>query len=126
MAAGSSSILVLILPSMSAQALVRQTLSKLGFFGIMTLHFEAQSIELVIVPIVGMYMPPMLPMNIRLLRMKWMMLFYKYHQLKSTPVLEPNSGRMDRSPATETIDAGSSPVRVKPKTRKIGIHSFPA
>ena len=55
-----------------------------------------------------------------------MMLFYKYHQLKSTPVLEPISGRMDRAPATETIDAGSIPVRVKPKTRKIGIHSLPA
>ena len=58
--------------------------------------------------------------------MKWMMLFYKYHQLKSTPVLEPISGRMDKAPATETIYAGSIPVRVKPKTRKIGIHSFPA
>ena len=33
--------------------LVCQTLGKLGFFGIMTLHVEAQSIELVIVPIVG-------------------------------------------------------------------------
>ena len=55
-----------------------------------------------------------------------MMLFYKYPQLKSTPVLEPISGRMDRAPATETIYAGSIPVRVKPKTRKIGIHRFPA
>ena len=60
MAAGSSSILVLILPSMSAragigfsQALVCQTLSKLGSFGVTTLHVEAQSIESVIVPIVG-------------------------------------------------------------------------
>ena len=71
MAAGSSSILVLILPSMFAQAdllgsggygvwvwsfsqaLVCLTLNKLGFFGIMTRHVEAQSIELVIVPIVG-------------------------------------------------------------------------
>ena len=44
----------------------------------------------------------MLPMNIRLLRMKWMMLFYKYHQLKSTPMLEPISGPVDRAPATET------------------------
>ena len=55
-----------------------------------------------------------------------MMLCYKYHQLKSTPMLEPLSGRVDRASATETIDAGSIPVRVKPKTRKIGIHSFPA
>ena len=55
-----------------------------------------------------------------------MMLFYKYHHLQSTPVLEPIIGRMDRAPATETIDAGSILVRVKPKTRKIGIHCFPA
>ena len=68
----------------------------------------------------------MLRVNIRLLRMKQMMLFYKYHQLKSTPMLEPISGRVDRAPATETIDTGSIPVRVQPKTRKIGIHSFPA
>ena len=46
------------------------------------------------------------------------MLFCKYHQLKSTPILEPISGLVDRAPATETIDAGSIPVRVKPKTRK--------
>ena len=71
-------------------------------------------------------MPPMLRVNIRLLRMKWMMLFYKYHQQKSTPMLEPISGPMDRAPAAETIDTGSIPVRVKPQTRKIGIHSFPA
>ena len=28
--------------------------------------------------------------------------------------------------ATEAVDSGSIPGRVKPKTRKIGIHSFPA
>ena len=55
-----------------------------------------------------------------------MMLFCKYHQLKSTLVLEPISGRMDGAPAVETIDAGSITAWVKPKTRKIGIHSFPA
>ena len=68
----------------------------------------------------------MLRVNIRHLRMKQMMLFYKYHQLKSTLVLEPISGRVDTASATETIDVGSIPVRVKPKIRKIGIHSFPA
>ena len=68
----------------------------------------------------------MLRVNIRLLRMKWMMLFYKHHQLKSMPMLEPISGPVDGAPATETEHAGSIPVRVKPKTKKIGIHSFPA
>ena len=55
-----------------------------------------------------------------------MMLFYEYHQLKSTPILEPISGRVDRASATETINTGSIPGRVKAKTRTIGIHSFPA
>ena len=36
------------------------------------------------------------------------------------------SGRVDRASATETVDSGSIPGRVKPKTIKIGIHSFPA
>ena len=36
------------------------------------------------------------------------------------------SGRVDRASATETIDLGSIHSRVKPKTIKIGIHSFPA
>ena len=36
------------------------------------------------------------------------------------------SGRVDRASATETVDLGSIPGRVKPKTIKIGIHSFPA
>ena len=35
------------------------------------------------------------------------------------------SGRVDRASATETVDLGSIPSRVKPKTIKIGIHSFP-
>ena len=36
------------------------------------------------------------------------------------------SGRVDRASATETVDSGSIPGRVKPKTIKIGIHSFTA
>ena len=40
--------------------------------------------------------------------------------------LEPFSGRVDRASATEAVDSGSIPGRVKPKTIKIGIHSFPA
>ena len=33
---------------------------------------------------------------------------------------------MDRASATEVVDLGSIPGRVKPKIIKIGIHSFPA
>ena len=36
------------------------------------------------------------------------------------------SGRVDGASATEAVDSGSIPGRVKPKTIKIGIHSFPA
>ena len=36
------------------------------------------------------------------------------------------SGRVDRASATEAVDLGSILGRVKPKTIKIGIHSFPA
>ena len=32
------------------------------------------------------------------------------------------SGRVDRASATEAVDSGSIPGRVKPKTIKIGIH----
>ena len=35
-------------------------------------------------------------------------------------------GRVDRASATDVVDTGSIPGRVKPKTIKIGIHSFPA
>ena len=38
----------------------------------------------------------------------------------------PISGRVDRASATETVDLGSIPGRIKPKNIKIGIHSFPA
>ena len=36
------------------------------------------------------------------------------------------NGRVDRASATEAVDTGPIPGRVKPKTIKIGIHSFPA
>ena len=36
------------------------------------------------------------------------------------------SGRMDKAYATETVDSGSIAGRVKPKTIKIGMHSFSA
>ena len=36
------------------------------------------------------------------------------------------SGRVDRASVTEAVDSSSIPGRVKPKTIKIGIHSFPA
>ena len=39
---------------------------------------------------------------------------------------KPISGRVNRASATEAVDLGSIPGRVKPKTLKIGIHSFPA
>ena len=39
---------------------------------------------------------------------------------------EPISGRVDKASATKSVDLDSSPGRVKPKTIKIGIHSFPA
>ena len=42
------------------------------------------------------------------------------------PFFQPISGRVDRASATEAVDSGSIPGRVKPKTIKIGIHSFPA
>ena len=34
--------------------------------------------------------------------------------------------RVNRASATEAVDSGSIPGRVKPKTIKIGINSFPA
>ena len=48
--------------------------------------------------------------------------------LKVLPIItvKPISGRVDRASATEAVDSGSTPGRVKPKTIKIGIHSFPA
>ena len=45
---------------------------------------------------------------------------------KAEPNLKPISGRVDRASATEAVDSGSIPGRVKPKTIKTGIHSFPA
>ena len=40
--------------------------------------------------------------------------------------IQPISDRVDREPAAETVISGSIPDRVKPKTTKIGIHSFSA
>ena len=39
---------------------------------------------------------------------------------------KPICGQVDRASATEAVDSGSIPGRVKTKTIKIGIHSFPA
>ena len=36
------------------------------------------------------------------------------------------NGRVDRASTTETVDWGSISGRVKPKTMKIDIYSFPA
>ena len=50
-------------------------------------------------------------------------LLFTCRYLESNP---PISGRVDRAFATEAVDTGTIPGRVKPKTIKIGIHSFPA
>ena len=44
----------------------------------------------------------------------------------SNLLIQPISGRVDGASATEAVDSGSIPGRVKPKTLKIGIHGFPA
>ena len=36
------------------------------------------------------------------------------------------SGQVNRASATDAVDSGLIPDWVKPKTAKIGIHSFPA
>ena len=38
--------------------------------------------------------------------------------------LKPIRGRVDRASATEAVNTGSIPGRVKPKTAKIDIHCF--
>ena len=43
-----------------------------------------------------------------------------------TPPLIAISGPVIRLSATETVDSGSTPDQVKPKTIKIGIHNVPA
>ena len=57
-------------------------------------------------------------------------LFHKklreYHIWLRVGVHQNLSGRVDRASATETIDSGSITGRVKLKTIKTGIHSFPA
>ena len=40
--------------------------------------------------------------------------------------IKPISGRADGASATEVGESGSIPGRVKPRLKKIGIHSFPA
>ena len=45
---------------------------------------------------------------------------------KKTVTILCISGQVDKESATETVDCGSIPDRVKLKTIKIGIHSFPA
>ena len=47
-------------------------------------------------------------------------------KIKQHRAIQPISGRVDRASATETVDSGSIPGRVKPKTIQIGIHSFSA
>ena len=39
---------------------------------------------------------------------------------------KPISGQVDKASPTEAVDSGLIPSRVKPKTIKIGVHSFPA
>ena len=48
---------------------------------------------------------------------------YKVNSLSLSKAL-PISGRVDRAFAAEAVDLGSIPGWVKPKTIKIGIHSF--
>ena len=45
---------------------------------------------------------------------------------KNKNVCKPISGQVDRASAAETVDTGLTPGRVKLKTIKIGILSFPA
>ena len=51
---------------------------------------------------------------------------WEYHIWLRVGVCQNLSGRVDRASATETIDSGSITGRVKLKTIKTGIHSFPA
>ena len=47
-------------------------------------------------------------------------------QTTNLNIAVPISGPVDRTSATETVDSGSIPGRVKPKAIQIGIYSFPA
>ena len=49
-------------------------------------------------------------------------LLFLFYDLLTNDVI---SGRVDRSSATKTVDLGLILDWVKPKTLKIGIHSFP-
>ena len=48
------------------------------------------------------------------------------NKVKNPNRQEPISGRVDRASATETVDSGSIPGQVKPKTIIFDIYSFPA
>ena len=50
----------------------------------------------------------------------------KVARVNAALVIKSISGRVDRASASEAVDSGSIPGRIKPKTIKIGIHSFPA
>ena len=50
---------------------------------------------------------------------------YSIHRSKIT-ISKPIRGWVDKASATETVDLGLIPRRIKPLTGKIGIHSFPA
>ena len=61
----------------------------------------------------------------------WILVIYcnyshGFKKVRNVIELQPISGRVDRASATGTVDSGSIPGRVIPKTIKIGIHSFPA
>ena len=51
---------------------------------------------------------------------------WEYHIWLRVGVHQNLSGPVDRASATETVDSGSITGRVKLKTIKTGIHSFPA
>ena len=47
---------------------------------------------------------------------------FTYFKLKSYT----DHRRVDRASATKTVDSGLIPSRVTPKTKKFGVHNFPA
>ena len=50
----------------------------------------------------------------------------KSAMVRSSSQKLPISGRVDKASTAETVDSGSIPGQVKPKTLKNGIQSFPA
>ena len=57
--------------------------------------------------------------------MLFCLLFNTIFAVKEIKMLALENGRVDRASATETVDSGSIPGRVKPKTIKVGIHKLP-